>query len=59
MFAIVTGFLTIMLATYSPQLYFVTVEPSEEDDDGINFLDSNNGSMSGSVKDDNSKPIPA
>jgi hypothetical protein len=57
MFAIVTGFLTIMLATYSRQLYFVPVEPSE-DDVGINFLDSNNGSISGSVKDDNSKPNP-
>ncbi|KAI2514320.1 oxidoreductase [Fragilaria crotonensis] len=35
----------------------VTVEPSE-DDVGNDFVDSNNGSISGSVKDDNGNPIP-
>ncbi|KAI2514321.1 protein of unknown function DUF11 [Fragilaria crotonensis] len=35
----------------------VTVEPSE-DDVGNDFVDSNNGSISGSVKDDNGDGIP-
>jgi serine-aspartate repeat-containing protein C/D/E len=34
----------------------VTVKPSEKDD-GNNFVDSNNGSISGTVKDDNGNPI--
>jgi hypothetical protein len=35
----------------------VTLEPSE-DDKGNDFVDSNNGSISGIVTDDNGDPIP-